>query len=161
MLRVLKTERAGRWPRQKSRGTVTLDYDSRYRRRLKLTSDQGKDFLLDLPAATALGDGDGLELSDGNWLEVRAAAEALLEVRAQTPELLCRIAWHIGNRHLAAAIEEDRILIRDDHVIAEMLAGLGATLRRIHATFSPEGGAYAVQASGRHDHHDHAHGHDH
>lgn len=161
MLRVLKTERAGRWPRQKSRGTVTLDYDSRYRRRLKLTSDQGKDFLLDLPAATALGDGDGLELSDGNWLEVRAAAEALLEVRAQTPELLCRIAWHIGNRHLAAAIEEDRILIRDDHVITEMLAGLGATLRWIHATFSPEGGAYAAQASGRHHDHDHAHGHDH
>jgi urease accessory protein len=160
MLRAIKTESAGRWPRQKSRGTVTLDYDSRYRRRLKLTSDQGEDFLLDLPAAASLGNGDGLELSDGNWLEVKAATEALLEIRTPTPEQLCRIAWHIGNRHLAAAVEDGRILIRDDHVIAEMLVGLGATLRRIQAPFSPAGGAYAGEASGR-PHHRHAHDDDH
>ncbi|HUZ71983.1 MAG TPA: urease accessory protein UreE [Stellaceae bacterium] len=159
MLRVVKAEPAGRWPRQKARGTVTLDYDDRYRRRLRLTSDEGEDFLLDLAAATVLGDGDGLELSDGNWLEVRAAHEALLEIRAPTPEALCRLAWHIGNRHVAAAIESDRILIRDDHVLAEMLAGLGAGLRRIRAPFAPEGGAYAGEPARAVHHHGHDHDH--
>jgi urease accessory protein len=157
MLRALKAERAGRWPRQQSRGTVTLDHDSRYRRRVKLKTDEGEDFLLDLAAAASLGDGDGLELDDGNWIEVKAAMETLLEIRAATPELLCRVAWHLGNRHLAAAFEEGRILIRDDHVIADMLRGLGATVRCIRAPFSPEGGAY----DGETTHHHHYGGHDH
>lgn len=160
MLRAYKIERAGQWPRHKSRGTVTLAYHDRYRRRLKLTSDQGEEFLLDLAEAIMLGDGDGLELSDGNWFEVKAANEALLEVRAPSSVLLCRLAWHIGNRHLTAAIESDRILIRDDHVIAEMLTGLGANLHRIMAPFSPEGGAYDG-AVHNHNHHEQSQEHDH
>jgi urease accessory protein len=141
-------ERAGQWPRGEARGTVTLDYDLRHRRRVRLTSDAGENFLMDLPRACVLGEGDGLALDDGGWIEVKAAPEPLLEVRAARPELLCRLAWHIGNRHLAAAIAADRILLREDHVIAEMLAGLGATVRRIEAPFTPEPGAYDA-----HEHH--------
>lgn len=151
MLRALRIERAGQWPREAARGTVTLAYDDRHRRRLRLQSDAGEPFLLDLPQAGVLGEGDGLALSDGGWLAVQAAREALLEVTAASAGLLTRLAWHLGNRHLPAQLEGARILIRDDHVIAAMLEGLGARLRRIEAPFTPERGAYAA---GSH-HHDH------
>ena len=106
-------------------------------------------------------------LDDGGWLAVRAALEPLMEVTAHGPEQLARLAWHIGNRHLPAQIERDRILIRDDAVIADMLLGLGAHVHRIEAPFSPEGGAYdghmpgyAHDPDGKpHSHRDHAHGH--
>ena len=148
MLRASYVERAGRWPEAEARGTVTLAYDDRHRRRLRLVSDAGEAFLLDLPRAGVLDDGDGLELSDGRWLRVKAAPEALLQVTAASPALLLRLAWHLGNRHLPAQIEGERILIRDDAVIAAMLTGLGAHLSPVKAPFRPEGGAYA----GTHDH---------
>jgi urease accessory protein len=152
MLRAERIERAGQWPRERARGTVTLGYDDRHRRRLRLESDAGEAFLLDLPRVGVLEEGDGLALSDGSWLAVQAAPEALIEVTASSPELLTRLAWHIGNRHLPAQLEGGRILIRDDHVIAAMLEGLGACLRRIAAPFAPERGAYAAEP---HHHHDH------
>ncbi len=153
MRRALRVEPAGRWPREAAQSRVTLDHDARHRRRLRLMTDEGEPFLLDLVRAVAMSDGDGLALDDGGWIEVRAKPEPLLEVTA-TPELLCRIAWHIGNRHIPAAIERERILIRDDHVIAEMLHQLGARLRHVHEPFAPETGAYAS-----HDHHAAVHDH--
>lgn len=152
MRRAERVERSGHWPREKSRGTVTLAFEDRHRRRLQLISDAGKSFLLDLPRASVLGDGDGLALSDGGWLAVRAAPEALLEVTAASRDLLLRLAWHLGNRHLPAQLDENRILIRDDHVIAVMLEGLGARLRRVHSPFMPERGAYDAAPPHHHDH---------
>lgn len=152
MLRAAQVERAGRWPSVEARGTVTLAYDERHRRRLRLVTDAGEPFLLDLPRADVLEEGDGLALSDGSWLRVKAAPEALIEVTAASPGLLLRLAWHLGNRHLPAQIEPQRILIRDDHVIAAMLEGLGAALRRVEAPFSPERGAYHGEREHGHDH---------
>jgi urease accessory protein len=149
MRRALRVDRVGCWQRAKACGTVTLGYDDRHRRRVRLATDAGEAFLLDLPRAVMLEEGDGLALDDGNWLEVKAAAEPLLEIRAGLAEVLGRLAWHIGNRHLPAQIFEDRILIRQDHVIAEMLQGLGASLRQLNAPFNPERGAY--------DGHEHGH----
>ncbi len=157
MLRALRYERKGHWPRGAARGTVTLAFDERHRRRFTLTTDAGENFLLDLPRAAVLDAGDGLALDDGTWLEVRPADEALLEVHGATVELLCRIAWHIGNRHLSAEFHADRIRLRDDHVIAAMLEGLGAKVRRIDAPFTPERGAYDEHEH----HHSDGHGHDH
>lgn len=142
MLRALRVEHAGNWPRDSVRGTVTLSHDDRHCRRQRLTSDAGETFLLDLPHATRLREGDGLELSNGAWFEVRAARETLMEVTAKDCALLPRLAWHLGNRHLPAQIERDRILIRADHVILAMLERLGATLRMVDAAFTPERGAY-------------------
>jgi urease accessory protein len=153
MLRASRIEPAGHWPREAERGSVTLDHDARHRRRLRLATDAGEPFLLDLPRAVAMNDGDGLALGDGTWIAVRAKAEPLLEVTA-SPELLCRLAWHIGNRHIPVAIEPHRILIRDDHVLADMLRLQGANLRSVNEPFVPERGAY-----GDHDHH--ASDHDH
>ncbi|MEM6626092.1 MAG: urease accessory protein UreE [Pseudomonadota bacterium] len=131
--------------------TITLDETDRRRRRVRMVSDGGIEFLLDLPETRLLRQGDGLALEDGRIIEVRAAPEALYLVTAKNAQHLLALAWQIGNRHLPAQIESDRILIRQDHVIKDMLEGLGAEVRPVTAGFDPEGGAYAKP-------HHHAHG---
>src|SRR5262244_196506 len=151
---------AGHWPQEEAAGSLTLDFDSRHRRRIRLTADQGQDVLVDLPKAVAMADGDGLQLEDGSWLKVQAAAELIIEVRHIDPNQLVRLAWHLGNRHLPTEIRSQVLRIRPDHVIEDMLRRFGADLARVHASFQPEGGAYDGQ--GHHDHHqdDHHHRHD-
>ncbi len=158
--RATAVARAGQWPEAEARDTVTLVFDDRFRRRRLYTGHSGLAFLLDLPEATVLRDGDGLALATGGFVRVRAAAEPLVEVTAASREHLARLAWHLGNRHLPTQIAGDRLLIRDDHVIVHMLQGLGATLRRVDAPFVPEGGAYGEQnySPTRQHHHDHGHG---
>jgi len=163
MLRATAIVRAGTWPREQARDRITLGFDDRFRRRIRLLADGGLDFLLDLEEATVMHAGDGLKLEDGGYVLVQAAEEPLIEITAATPGELARLAWHLGNRHLPAEIGQERILIRDDHVIVDMLRGLGARVRAVRAPFNPEGGAY-----GQHNHdlkhphaHHHNHGHDH
>ncbi|MEN0073009.1 MAG: urease accessory protein UreE [Paracraurococcus sp.] len=150
----------GGWVERTAKHVVTLDFDDRFRRRRRYVAQDGFAFLLDLEAAVALRDGDGLLLEEGGVILVRAAPEPLVEVRAATPERLMRLAWHLGNRHLPTEIGADRLLIRDDHVIAAMLRGLGAELQRVNAPFNPEGGAYDEhnRQPGHHHHHDGGHG---
>ena len=116
---------AGHWPKEQAAGSVTLDFDARHRRRVRLTVDQGEDVLLDLPKAVAMGDGDGLQLEDGRWLKVQAAAELIVEVRHKDPNRLMRLAWHLGNRHLPTEIRNEVLRIRPDHVIEDLLRRLG------------------------------------
>ncbi len=130
--------------------TITLDETARHRRRIRMVSDGGIEFLLDLPAAQLLLHADGLQLDDGRIIEVRAAPEELYEVCATDPLHLLRIAWHMGNRHLPTQVMRDHIRIRRDHVIREMLEGLGALVNEIEAPFDPEGGAYGKHHDGRH-----------
>jgi urease accessory protein len=144
---------------------VALDYDDRHRRRVVLSGVRGTEFLLDLADVPDLRDGDGLRLSSGQVVLVQAAPEALLEIRCHDPLHLARIAWHLGNRHLATEITEDWLRIRADHVIAAMVEGLGGMAIPITAPFNPEGGAYAPGTQMRSHHHDddhhdrdHAHG---
>jgi len=152
---------AGYWPEDKAVGSLTLDFDGRHRRRIRLTADNGEDVLLDLPKTVAMADGDGLQLDDGTWLRITAAAESLIEVRHKSSNQLMRLAWHLGNRHLATDIREDALRIRPDHVIEEMLQGFGADLHNLRAAFQPEGGAYgSTRNHGHHhldDHHNHGH----
>ncbi len=132
---------------------VALDFDGRFRRRQVLRTELGEEILLDLPSAARMRDGDGLRLDDGAVIRVRARAEALTQITADDPHLLLRLAWHLGNRHLPAQILPGRLLVREDHVIADMARGLGARAETIEAPFDPEAGAYA--GGGHHHHHDH------
>lgn len=156
---------AGGWIERTARDVVLLDFDDRFRRRRRYVGQKGLAFLLDLEEAAVLRDGDGLLLEQvGGVILVRAAPEPLVEVRAGTPERLMRLAWHLGNRHLPTEIQADRLLIRDDHVIVQMLQGLGAVLQKVEAPFNPEGGAYGEhnRQPGHHHHHgDHDHHHHH
>jgi len=118
-----------------------------------LTGRKGTKFLLDLPHAMALRDGDGLVLDDGTIVRVEDKAEPLFEVAAATAVDLARLAWHLGNRHVDVQIVGDRLRIRRDHVLEAMLVGLGAQVTPIEAPFDPETGAYDV-----HDERGHRHG---
>ena len=120
-----------------------LDAHERHRRRIALTGEGGTAFLLDLPQATALRDGDGLVLDDGSIVRVVGKPEPLVEIEAPDAAARLRIAWHIGNRHVEVQVVGDKLRIRRDHVLEAMLLGLGATLTPIEAPFDPEQGAYA------------------
>jgi urease accessory protein len=150
---------AGHWPKEKAAGTLTLDFDARHRRRIRLTADHGEDVLLDLPKAVAMAGGDGLQLEDGRWLEVQAAPELIVEVRHKDPHQLVRFAWHLGNRHLPTEIRTLVLRIRPDHVIEDMLRGFGADLVNVVAPFQPEGGAYGGHGH-NHEHGDAGHHHE-
>jgi len=146
MRQLVRVAKAGAWPRDEAAGSVTLSFDDRHRRRIRMATDQGEPVLLNLTKPEPLADGDGLAFQDQGWLEVRAAAEDVLEVDGDDRGHLARLAWHLGNRHLPTEILTDgRLRIRYDHVIEEMLLHLGARLSRIQAPFQPEGGAYAAQ----------------
>jgi urease accessory protein len=146
---------AGEWLAPLESGTVTLIYADRCRRRVRLMDDRGAPFLLDLVRPARLADGDGLVLADGTIIRVIARPEPLVEAVASDARHLARLAWHIGNRHVAAQMVDEKCLrIVLDPVLEQMLRGLGAETRTVTAPFHPEGGAYASLATGQHHGHD-------
>jgi urease accessory protein len=124
---------------------VVLDYDERYRRRVSMRGKKGIPFLIDLPQAAGLQGGDALVLEDGRLIEVVAASESLLEIRCADALQTARIAWHLGNRHVATQLCGTALRIRLDPVMADMAKQLGAEVIEIEAPFDPERGAYAQQ----------------
>jgi urease accessory protein len=167
MKHVVTIKAAGEWTGAADR--VVLDAEDRRRRRIALTGDKGTEFLLDFARPVALRDGDGLVLDDGSIVQVVGAPEPLLEVTAANDVELARLAWHLGNRHTDVQIAGHRLRIRRDHVLEDMLRGLGATLTILDAPFDPEGGAHDTSGqSHSHSHstsrstsHSHSHSHHH
>jgi urease accessory protein len=160
MIRATRVLGQHRWT-QAPADTIVLDFDDRHRRRIAMTGTHGLEFLLDLENAVALRGGDALVLDDGRLVEVVAAPEPLVEIRDADPHHLIRVAWHLGNRHLPTQIMPKGLRIRRDHVIEEMVRGLGARVIEIEAPFDPEGGAYssAGHDHGQDDHRNRDHGH--
>ena len=138
---------------------ISLPHDERHLRRKVLTLVHGDRVLVDLPEPVVLEERDRLMLEDGRNVEVFAVDEEVYEITARDPVHLSELCWHIGNRHLAAEIEKDRVLILRDHVIRSMLEGLGATVRDVAAPFHPLRGAYSGPGDS-HGHHHHHHDHD-
>jgi urease accessory protein len=139
--------RAGHWPHL-AMGRVVLSYDERFLRRKRLVTAAGEPFLVDLAETTNLLAGDAFALDDGRLIEIAAADEDVLIVTGD----LVRLAWHIGNRHTPCQIEPARLVIRADHVLADMLRGLGAEVTPARAPFTPEGGAYGAGRTMGHEH---------
>lgn len=137
----ISVKRKGEW--SDAADTITLDETARHRRRMAMVTDGGIAFLLDLPEAMLLVEGAAIVLDDGRLIAVKAKPEPLMKVSGRDERHLLALAWQIGNRHLPAEIHTGFILLRRDHVIAEMLERLGATLTEVEAPFDPEGGAYA------------------
>ncbi len=147
--------------------SVSLDHEGRHRRRIVLKGEKGLEFLLDLDKATVLNDGDAVKFEDGSLVLIKAAPQTLLEVRAENSLRLLKTAWHIGNRHTPCEITAEALYLEDDHVLAEMIRGLGCSTSIVSRPFQPERGAYDDHGHSHghhghsHDHHDHKHDHDH
>ncbi|MGV8854918.1 MAG: urease accessory protein UreE [Devosia sp.] len=122
--------------------TITLPHDERRLRRKLLTCSGGTEVMVDFPATVTLDHDGALVLADGRFVTVLAAPELLYQIRAGSTAHLVRLAWHIGNRHTSAQLEDDRILIKRDHVLKTMLEGLGALVDDVTEPFFAEHGAY-------------------
>jgi urease accessory protein len=140
---------AGTWDRARAIDRVVLGADDRLRRRIVLTSEKGMELLLDFAQPMMLRDGDGLVLEDGSIVVVAGQAELLIEISAKAPLDFVRLAWHIGNRHTDIQFTEKSFRIRRDHVLEEMVKGLGAIMTPVEAPFDPE------PAAPQGHHHDH------
>jgi len=146
--RVTAIRPCGQWDASAAHERVVLDAGDRQRRRIVLTGDRGTEFLLDFAKPVTLHDGDGLVLDNGAVILVSGAPEALIEVSAHSALDIVRLAWHLGNRHTDVQIAGGKICIRRDHVLEDMLRGLGARLTPLEAPFDPE-----AAAPHTHEHH--------
>jgi urease accessory protein len=155
MLRAASVVRSGEFDDARVVDRVALDADNRNRRRVVLAGEGGTTFLLDLPQAAGLRDGDGLVLDGGAIVRVIGVAEPLAEMTAATPLDFVRLAWHLGNRHADVAFAPGALRVRRDHVLEAMAAGLGASVSPIETAFDPE-----PSTPHHHDEGDHRHHHD-
>jgi urease accessory protein len=137
--------------------TLTLPYDVRVKSRLRARLDDGREAAIVLARGTILRGGDKLRAEDGTIVEVHAAREPVSSARASDPRLFARAAYHLGNRHVALEIGDGWLRWQHDHVLDDMVRGLGLDVSFENAPFEPEAGAYA-HASGGHHHHEHTHG---
>ena len=154
MKRVSEINPAGAWNAASAADRVVLDAGDRNRRRIVLTGEKGTAFMLDFSKPVSLRDGDGLLLDDGSIVAVAGANEPLLEVAGPNAFETVRLAWHLGNRHTDVQIVGGNLRIRYDHVLEDMLRGLGARVEGLAAPFDPE----PASPHGHHNHHGHDHG---
>jgi len=152
MKRVSAVKAAGDWAAASAVDRVVLDAGDRNRRRIVLTGEKGTEFLLDFEKPVTLRDGDGLLLDNGAIVLVAGQPEPLIEISAHSALETVRLAWHLGNRHTDVQVIGDKLRIRRDHVLEDMLRGLGAHLHAIEAPFDPEQGAPHGQGQQGHEH---------
>ncbi|MGU3667536.1 urease accessory protein UreE [Methylobacterium sp. A49B] len=146
--------------------TVSLGHGARAAAAGSLVAEGGLTFSVALTKAATLEDGDALRLDDGRLVAVRAQAEDLLEVRAENPARLLRLAWQLGGSHVPAEIAGDVLYVPATPATAELVRGQGCLATPVSRAFRPEHAAHDHSTCGHdhhgHDHHDHDHhGHDH
>ena len=137
---------------------LTLPHERRIISRQRVTLDDGSEAGLFLPRGSSLQHGDVLQGASGELIRVQAASETVSTLRCADPWLLARACYHLGNRHVPLQILPGMIRYQHDHVLDDMLHGLGLQVVVEQAPFEPEAGAYG----GGHSHgHSHSHSHDH
>jgi urease accessory protein len=141
---------------------LVLPYDLRSRSRFRATLLSGEEVGVILERGHILRGGDLLLAEDGRVVEVAAAAETVSNVHSADPRHLARAAYHLGNRHVSLQIGDGWLRYRHDHVLDDMVRGLGLTVTTEQAPFEPEAGAYSAGSTGHgHDSHSHSHEHGH
>lgn len=130
---------------------ISLSFEFRCKNRLRTRLDNGHEVWLFLERGTVLRDGDLLKGNDGRIVLVKATPEKVMEAISHDPLTLLKAAYHLGNRHVAVEINTKWLRFNSDHVLAEMVKGLGLTVNEVLASFEPESGAYGKQVG-------HAHG---
>ncbi|WP_288450244.1 urease accessory protein UreE [uncultured Acinetobacter sp.] len=129
--------------------TVELNFDTRQKSRFRATLKDGTDIGADLPRTGILRSGSFIATHDGDILRVDAKPERLMQVTAKTDFELLKAAYHLGNRHVPLMLTPYALYFEPDHVLAEMVEGLGLVVKEVEHVFEPESGAYAQHA---HDH---------
>jgi urease accessory protein len=145
--------------------TLSLGYLDRNRSGVAVKAAGGLEFAIDLDKPATLNDGDALKLEDGRLVQVKAAPESLLEVRAENPLRLVRLAWHLGGHHVPAEMTADALYVPNHLALAELVRGQGCSMAEVERPFQPEQEihhhAHGDDCGCGHDHHHHDHDHDH
>jgi urease accessory protein len=118
---------------------VILSFEQRQKSRLRAKLESGEEVALALPRGSVMRGGDVVKTTDGRAIEIVAAPEKLLHIEATS---LAKVAYHLGNRHVAVQIGDGFLRIAEDHVLEDMLRRLGARVSHVEAPFEPEAGAY-------------------
>jgi urease accessory protein len=139
-------------PSEPPSDSLTLPFDLRQKSRFLTKLDSGQEIALVLPRGRVLRGGDRVRRQDGVVFAIRAADEKCSTVRASSATQLLRVAYHLGNRHMPLQVGDGFVRYLRDHVLDEMVRGLGGEVVHELAPFEPEGGAYGG--------HGHGHGHD-
>lgn len=129
--------------------TTELSFDTRQKSRFRATLADGTDIGADLPRTGVLRSGSFIATHEGDVLRVDAKPERLMQITAKTDFELLKAAYHLGNRHVPLMLTPYALYFEPDHVLAEMVEGLGLSVKEVEHTFEPESGAYAQHA---HDH---------
>jgi urease accessory protein len=132
---------------------LSLPIDRRIKSRLKVELDDGREAGLFLPRGHILRGGEQLKSLCGMIVEIKAAPEKVSTVYCSDLHLLTRVAYHLGNRHVPLQVEFGWVRYQHDHVLDEMVEGLGAKVTTEDASFEPESGAYGGRSGGHHHHH--------
>lgn len=148
------------------RETLTLPFEKRQRSRQRVKLDSGGEAAVVLPTGTSLAAGDRLRALDGTVVLVVAAREPVVTARCDDPVRLARASYHLGNRHVAVQVGDGWLRYQPDHVLDEMVQGLGLNLSYGHECFEPERGAYSGSSHSHAQPHSHgadepSHGHPH
>lgn len=142
----------------KRASVIALDWDARQKSRLEAMDDRGNHVAIFLARGAVMRDGDVLVVDDGGLIVVRAQPQPLMAVRSAASGGLVRAAYHLGNRHVPVNVRADSLRFEPDHVLADMLRGMGFEVLSIEDGFEPEAGAY--HAAGHGHEHEHEHEHD-
>lgn len=136
--------------------SATLALDTRLKSCGPIRLDDGREAGLLLPRGHLLRGGDLLANDDvSEVVRIIAAPETVSTVIAGDGLLLARVCYHLGNRHVPLQIAAGWARYQHDHVLDDMVRGLGAEVSVEQAPFEPEAGAYQSAP------HDHGHGHGH
>lgn len=128
--------------------SVTLTYEARRKSRQKIKLDGGAEAGVILPWGESLRHGDLLGSSSGLVVRVVAAHEPVMVIRTGASRALARVAYHLGNRHVAVEVGDGVLKIAPDHVLRAMVEGLGAKVELATQPFEPETGAYGGHVHG-------------
>ena len=130
--------------RAKAQRVLRLPFELRQKSRQRARLASGEEVALSLPRGEILRGGDLLLANDGTVIEVQAEPEAVLHVECASPAGLARAAYHLGNRHVPVEVGENFLRLAADHVLENMLKGMGVRITAMQAPFEPEAGAYAA-----------------
>jgi urease accessory protein len=143
------------------KGQLKLPFDARKKSGLRTQLVSGEEVALNLARGEILRGGDLVVASDGRVIEVVAEIESVLHITCKTVQDVIKVAYHLGNRHVAAEAGDGYLRIAADQGLEEMLKGFGAAVEPMQAPFEPEDRIHHQGESGGHSHDDQAHSHDH
>ncbi len=132
--------------------TIPLDFDTRQKARIKVTTDKGEPVGIFIARGKPLRVGEHLRSECGKVIKVIGALEAVTTASTDDWHTFSKVCYHLGNRHTRLQVGERWLRFKPDHVLSELVQRYHLSVSDAPAVFDPESGAY--QSGEHHHHHD-------